>query len=86
MQNMITNNPYYIGDAIIVMFGFSVLICHPPNLLDKFGEKIWRELEKMRWNLIFLAGGQAHVAYFSWKNEISHSDTLYKKALKLIFH
>ena len=34
---MLTNNPYYIGDAIIVMFGFSVLICHPPNLLDKFG-------------------------------------------------
>ena len=48
MQNMLTNNPHYIGDAIIVMFGFSVLICHPPNLLDKFGEKIWRELEKMR--------------------------------------
>ena len=66
MQNMLTNNPYYIGDAIIVMFGFSVLICYPPNLLDKFGEKIWRELEKMRWNLIFLAGGLAHIAYHKY--------------------
>ena len=42
MQNMSINNPYYIGDAIIVRFGFSVLICHPPNLLVKFGEQIWR--------------------------------------------
>ena len=63
MQNMLTNNPYYIGDAIIVMFGFSVLICHPPNLLDKFGEQIWRESRKKLSNLIFLAGGLAHFAY-----------------------
>ena len=71
MQNMLTNNPYYIGDAIIVMFGFSVLICYPPNLLDKFGEKIWRELEKMRWNLIFLAGGLAHFAYWPFHDHMA---------------
>ena len=58
------NNPYYIGDAIIVRFGFSVLICHPPNLLDKFGEQIWRESPKKLSNLIFLAGGLAHIAYW----------------------
>ena len=56
MQNMLTNNPYYIGDAIIVMFGFSVLICHPPNLLDKFGEQIWRERPEKALKLDFSGG------------------------------
>ena len=56
MQNMSINNPYYIGDAIIVMFGFSVLICHPPNLLDKFGEQIWRERPEKALKLDFSGG------------------------------
>jgi len=46
MKNMPINNLYFVRGAIIVMFGFSVLICHPPNLLDKFGEKNWREAGK----------------------------------------
>ena len=56
MQNMLINNPYYIGDAIIVRFGFSVLICHPPNLLDKFGEQIWRERPEKALKLDFSGG------------------------------
>ena len=70
MQNMPINNPYYIGDAIIVRFGFSVLICHPPNLLDKFGEQIWRERPEKALKLDF-SGGRPSAITYSTRRQIT---------------
>ena len=59
MQNMPINNPYYIGDAINVRFGFSVLICHPPNLfVDQIWQEGWEEALKLDFAAVGLA--QAH--------------------------
>jgi len=46
MQNMPINNLYFVYGAIIVMFGFSCLSVIRLILLDKFGEKFWREAGK----------------------------------------
>ena len=74
MQKMSINNPYYIGDAIIVRFGFSVLICHPPNLLDKFGEQIWRESPEKALKLDFSGGRPSAYRLFTqvWRVGLAH--------------
>ena len=67
MQNMSINNPYYIGDAIIGRDFQCLSVGHPPNLLDKFGEQIWRESPEKALKLDFSGGRPSapHMAYLS---------------------